>query len=84
MDNIWHVDDVRTVLGKAGLQLKFTKGYFFRRRMNYVGHRITPWRLKADFKLMDGSIPKDGNPSAKLLANMQRLPAVRENRGSVE
>ncbi len=52
-DHIRHVDEVLTVLGKAGLSLKFAKSHFFRRSVNYLGHRITPGQLKVDLKRRD-------------------------------
>ncbi len=52
-DHIRHVDEVLSILRKAGLSLKFKKSNFFCRSVDYLGHRITPGRLEVALKRKD-------------------------------
>ncbi len=52
-DHIRHVDEVLSTLRKAGLSLKFKKSNSFCRRVDYLGHRITPGRLEIALKRKD-------------------------------
>ncbi len=45
-DHIRHIDELLSILRKAGLSLKFKKSNFFCRSVDYLGHRITLGRLE--------------------------------------
>ncbi len=49
-NHIRYVDEVLSILRKAGLSLKFKKSNFFSRSVDYIGHRITSGRPEVDLK----------------------------------
>ncbi len=51
--HIRHIDEVLSILRKAGLSLKFKKSNFFCRSVDYLGHRIMPGRLEVALKRKD-------------------------------
>ena len=44
-DHLHHVDEVLTLLRRAGVSLKLKKCDFFRDRVSYLGHVVTPGKL---------------------------------------
>ncbi len=52
-DRIRHVDEVFSILLKAGLLLQFKKSNSFWRSVDYFGHRITPGRWEFALKRKD-------------------------------
>ena len=47
-DHIRHVDEILTALEEAGVTLKISEYYFFRREVEYLGHIIKPGHLEVD------------------------------------
>ncbi len=47
-DHIRHVDEILTALGEAGVTLKISKCRFFTKKVEYLGHFVSPGSLEAD------------------------------------
>ena len=45
-EHLRHLDEVLTLLGRAGLSLKLKKCSFFRTKVDYLGHVISPGKLE--------------------------------------
>jgi len=44
-EHLQHLDEVLTLLGKAGVTLKASKCHFFQEKVEYLGHAIRPGRV---------------------------------------
>ena len=45
-EHVHHVDTILAILRQAGVTLKFKKSEFFRKSVDYLGHRIRPGKLE--------------------------------------
>ena len=63
-DHVKHLEVVLNKLHEAGATLKFSKCHFFRRSVDYLGHKVLPHKLQVLEKNLQ-SIAKAETPSSK-------------------